>query len=166
MNSTKKNIPIPLPYDEMMDELKGVGGYEDFVKFVQNRSLSTDHFKAEVKALFEINKKQHPLTKICSQDNSAPEGIFRIGSTSGFIEAAYIDPIFDKTKLRKTVINRITNTFHPVIKKIIQFDSNYQIKVILQVLKDIQEKNLLIIKKQLVEKLMQGKKRLLSKTRD
>jgi hypothetical protein len=98
----------------MLRSLKDIKGYDEFVKFIGPRLNKNDDWKAEVCALFEINKTRHPLIEICSQQSSTPEGIFKVGDKLGIIEAAKIGYLFDTNDENRKRINKIVNCFKPV----------------------------------------------------
>lgn len=108
---------LEYPYNEMLESLKDVRGYNEYLKdFISYRIRKNDHWKAEVSALFELNKERHPLIEICSQKVSEPEGIFKADNGLGIIEAAKIGYLFDTTYEKRTIINRIQNYFKPIGK--------------------------------------------------
>jgi hypothetical protein len=98
----------------MLQSLNGVKGYDEFVKFIGNRIRKNDDWKAEVCALYEINKPRHPLVEICSQESQTPEGIFELSGEVGIIEVAKIGYLFTTHYEKKTKINRIANFFKPI----------------------------------------------------
>ena len=105
---------LDYPYREMLQSLKDIKGYDEFVKFIGPRLSKNNDWKAEVCALFEINKTRHPLVEICSQESSKPEGIFKVGDKLGIIEAAKIGYLFDTNDENRKKINKIVNCFKPV----------------------------------------------------
>jgi hypothetical protein len=105
---------LDYPYGEMLQSLKDVKGYDEFIKFIGPRVRKNDDWKAEVCALFEINKTRHPLIEICSQQSSTPEGIFKVSGGLGIIEAAKIGYLFDTNNENRKRINKIVNCFKPL----------------------------------------------------
>ena len=102
------------PYDEMLKALASVKGYEQFTNFIKERALQrnrrkSNDWKAEVKALFEINKKAHPLVEICSHMESEPEGIFKIDNELGIIEAAFVRYLFTGSDIKRKLYNWTLN---------------------------------------------------------
>lgn len=69
---------LDYPYNKMLDALKDINGfYELKIRILRSKS---DDWKAEVKALYEINKLTHPLIEICSHKIAEPEGIFQLNN--------------------------------------------------------------------------------------
>lgn len=119
---------IPKPFNLMLNSLESIKGYKEFCDFVKSRSNNNKDWKAEIKALFEINKGMHPLVRICSQNESEPEGIFRIGDGDGIIEVAFVRYLFDRNLEKSKIINRIKDCFTPLCKNLIGKYQDYAIK--------------------------------------
>ncbi len=49
------------PYGQMLQSLEHVKGYHEFLDYIRPRVPKNDDWKAEVFALYEINKTKHPL---------------------------------------------------------------------------------------------------------
>lgn len=95
---------IPNPYHLMLNLLKDITGYKEFCNFIDSGSSSNEDWKAEIKALFEINKGMHPLISICSQNESEPEGIFEINDKNGILNT--YDPGSELFLLRNLFFKR------------------------------------------------------------
>lgn len=107
---------LEYPYREMLESLKDVRGYDEFVEFIRPRVRKNNDWKAEVLALFEINKARHPLIEICSQESSTPEGVFKVSNGLGIIEAARIGYLFDTNFEKQERINEIEDSVKSIIK--------------------------------------------------
>ena len=108
----------------MLDELKNVKGFRNFQNFLKSRINLNDHWKAELHAIYEVNKNEHPLIEITSQDTSAaPEAIFRLDDNKAILEAKYIDLLFDANKNTSKVENIIKTYLNPLRKHISQDQS-------------------------------------------
>jgi len=79
-------------YNKMLERLSSIDGYDSFVTNIQQATENRNDFRAEVKALFEVNKPQHPLIKISSAEHKEPEGHFTILETNqnGIVESAFL----------------------------------------------------------------------------
>jgi hypothetical protein len=143
---------IPNPFNLMLNSLKSVNGYKDFCNFIKRRLGSNEDWRAEIKALFEINKNTHPLVSICSQNKSEPEGVFRTGDKDGIIEAAFVRYLFDRNFEKSKTINRIQNSLKPLCKYLIDKYHDYAIKLCLFSLENKPTENeLKTIKSDLIE---------------
>jgi hypothetical protein len=90
-------LALEAPYGEMLSSLSAVDGHTQFVEWLRSRTLNDLAWRAELKALYEINKPQHPLTRICSHEAGEPEAIFRVvdGEYTGIVECAFVKYLFD-----------------------------------------------------------------------
>ena len=100
----------------MLRTLENVQGFMPFMDFIKKRVKCSRDWIAEIKALYEINKDAHPLIEICSYKPSAPEGLFRIGDKTGWIESAFIRHVFCQNVDRQKLVNRINGYFKPLEK--------------------------------------------------
>jgi hypothetical protein len=109
------NIPpsIDPPYLDMLVSLSTVEGYDEYIQWLGNRSLDDLSWRSEIKGLFEIHKREHPLLRIGSHHPSDPEGFFRAydNDTEGFIECAYIQYLFSAHSGKKRCENIAKNLF-------------------------------------------------------
>ena len=113
---------------EILNSLKKINGFIEFEKFLGDRIKVSDDWKAEVKALYEINKPTHPLIEICSQGESEPEGKFILNNVDGIVEVAHIKYLFDANHEKNKLINRINNCFGPFCKQLVNKYRDYVIK--------------------------------------
>jgi len=123
---------IQTPYNFMLDSLSNIDGYKEFYDFLKKRLNVNNNWIVEIKSLFEINKKNHPLEKICSHLKSEPEGIFKIQDNYGIIEASYIEYLFNQNYETNKTINIVKNILDPFRKKIFGKFENYLILIILK----------------------------------
>lgn len=119
---------IGSPYDKMKS-LENVDGYEQFVKFIEERMGINNDWKVEIKALFEINKRSHPLVEICSQKQSEPEGIFKINSEFGIIETAFVRYVVNQSEAKRKLTNKVKNWLKPLSKYLTGKYKGYEILV-------------------------------------
>jgi hypothetical protein len=79
-------------YNQMLERLSAIDGYDSFLTKIQESRENRNDFRAEVKALFEVNKPHHPLFKISSAEHKEPEGHFTILETNqnGIVESAFL----------------------------------------------------------------------------
>ena len=146
---------IGVPYDRMLKSLENVEGYGQFVKFIEDRADVNNDWKAEIKAVFEINKKGHPLISISSQDESEPEGIFKINDEVGIIEAAFIRYVYNEEQNK--VINRVKNWLSPLSKQLTGRYEDYEISVFIFSIDDSPtDEELKHIKENLVDSIRNG----------
>jgi hypothetical protein len=97
----------------MLFSLADVEGYHEYLEWLSSRIYIDITWRAEVKALFEVNKPMHPLTQISSQQNSEPEGFFRMpdGESLGLVECAFVKYSFDVHHQKKACENACKNLF-------------------------------------------------------
>ncbi|MFA6295309.1 MAG: hypothetical protein WC666_02700 [Candidatus Paceibacterota bacterium] len=107
---------MKLFFKSMLETLKSVPGYQDYLKFLNTRQDNFD-YEAEIIALYEINKIEHPLIKISSQEDNKPEGLISFGSSPGFIEAAYIRDPMSSNENREGIINQLKKYFSSLCLK-------------------------------------------------
>ena len=77
-------------YFEMLQALEPIPGYVDFVKSLKPRLRKDRGWRAEVLAMFEINKPQHPLKVICSSSTAGAEAIFLYHGKETMLEVATV----------------------------------------------------------------------------
>ena len=125
----KNNVmnTISTPFNSMLNSLRNIYGYPEFCDFINKRLNSNEDWRAEVKALFEINKNIHPLVRICSQSKSEPEGVFKIKDKEGIIEVAVVRYSFDNNFEKNKTINIIKNYLKPLTKKLVDKYQDYAI---------------------------------------
>jgi len=111
---TKKNVldVFENPFRQMLVELATIPGYNEYLNWLSGRVKVDQSWQAEIKSLYEINKKNHPLVHICSPDENEPEGIFLISGKQGILEAAYIGYKFDANVKKEKYANLSTGLFH------------------------------------------------------
>ena len=88
--------------------MSGIEGYNSFLQFIENRQNDNRFWMSEIKAMFELNNKRHPVVKICSQGNGEPEAIFSINGQLGILEVAHIQTLFDSNFEKNKMINKET----------------------------------------------------------
>jgi hypothetical protein len=97
----------------MLSSLSSVEGYYEYLQWLSSRACTDIAWRAEAKALFEMNKPRHPLSQICSQQKGEPEGIFRMpdGKSLGLVECALVKYLFEAHHKKKACENTCKNLF-------------------------------------------------------
>ncbi|MEK6707004.1 MAG: hypothetical protein AABZ06_14595 [Bdellovibrionota bacterium] len=102
---------IPTPYGEMLQSLSSVNGFPAYAKWLRKRINQDKSWKAEIHALFEINKSGHPLQKITSSEENEPEGFFLLRGQEALVEAAFVGYQFDRNQEKQKCENICISLF-------------------------------------------------------
>ena len=108
-------LQMEQPYADMLSSLSSVAGFDEFVHWLEPRRHVDLDWRAEIKALFEINKPKHPLIRICSHEESEPEAFFRMpaSETLALLECAFVRYKFDSNQEKRTCENICKMLFAP-----------------------------------------------------
>jgi hypothetical protein len=114
----------------MLSKLSNIPGFSDYQKFISHRQPHNEHWKAEIKAIYELNKLGHPLTEITSQREFYPEAIFNYKKQPHLLECAYIERDV-VPQLRQQYIDKLTKTFGNLSSLLIESYANYSILILI-----------------------------------
>lgn len=141
---------IPQPYDQMLNALSECKGYSEFRNFVNGRLSSSKDWRAEIKALFELNKPSHHLIKICSHEESEPEGIFDLHGQTAILEVAHIGYLFHRNERLLAIANRLAYSFNPLTRLMTDRFSDYAVLITIPSIKLNPAQNILTKARKLI----------------
>lgn len=88
--SDNERIFVGARHFEMLEALRVVPGCDDFITSLRPKLKTDRGWRAEVMALYEINKPTHPLKQISSSNHGGAEGIFTYQGRDALLEVASV----------------------------------------------------------------------------
>jgi hypothetical protein len=113
LNFRLLNKIIGEPFLSMLKDLNGAKGYRKYVQYLSSKEPEElMHSKAEIKALYELYYNGY-LFSISAYIDGEPEGLLKIDVVDtkykGFVEAAFVQLLFDSNENTKKFINKELN---------------------------------------------------------